>query len=80
MNFTKGHISSSPSQERVEDCITQGPKCELFHSVFIFLPSLTIFVTPTDGETESEEETQLIAAATSALFNLKADRGSFEAR
>ena len=33
-----------------------------------------------DGEAEGEEENQLTAAATSALFSLKADRGSLEAR
>jgi len=33
-----------------------------------------------DGEEESEEENHLTAAATSALFSLKADRGSLEAR
>ena len=33
-----------------------------------------------DGEAESEEQNQLTAAATSALFSLKADRASLEAR
>ena len=42
-----------------------------------FLFSSWIFL---DGEEESEEDNQLTAAATSALFSLKADSGSLEAR
>ena len=39
-----------------------------------------IFLYFSDGEAECEEDNQLTAAATSALFSLKADRASLEAR